>query len=189
MKIQVAVSGVVAIVLAGSAVSAQTLADVAKKEAERRKTAKTTSKVYTNDDLRGYPIPAAEPAAPSATQAPGTPAPPPDAAGAAATEKPKPVEPSEQKDEAYWRGLVTNARDTLERTRSHLEAMQSRVNGLTADFYARDDPAQRGVLWTERTKALQEIERLKKEIDEQTQAIAKIQEDARKAGVPPGWLR
>ena len=67
--------------------------------------------------------------------------------------------------------------------------MQTRVNSLTNDFYARDDPAQRAVIWTQRTKALEQMERLKTEIAEGTKAIAKIQEDARKAGVPPGWLR
>ena len=185
MKIQAVVSGMVAIVLVGSAVSAQTLADIAKKEADRRKAVKTTSKVYTNDDLRGYPSPAPGQAP---TAAP-TPVAAPDSGTPAATEKPKPVEPTEQKDEAYWKGLISEARSKVERSQAHLEAMQSRVNALTTDFYSRDDPAQRGVLWTERTKALQEMDLLRKEIDEQTQAITKIQEDARKAGVPPGWLR
>jgi len=185
MKIQTVAVGVVAIVLLGSAVSAQTLADVARKESERRKATKTTSKVYTNDDLRAYPAP------PAAQAQAGVPAPPTDAgAGAsAAQDKPKPAEAAEAKGEAYWKALMADARAKLERTRSHHEAMQTRVNSLTADFYARDDPAQRGVLWTERTKALQELDLLKQEIDEQTKTIAKIQEDARKEGVPPGWLR
>ena len=30
---------------------------------------------------------------------------------------------------------------------------------------------------------------MKKEIAEQTKAISDIEEEARKAGVPPGWLR
>ena len=36
----------------GGAVSSQSLADIARKEEERRKTVKTQSKVYTNQDLR-----------------------------------------------------------------------------------------------------------------------------------------
>jgi len=38
-------------------------------------------------------------------------------------------------------------------------------------------------------RLVQELERLKKEIQQQTKAIADIEEEARRAGVPPGWLR
>jgi hypothetical protein len=69
------------------------------------------------------------------------------------------------------------------------EALQSRINGLTADFTARDDPAQRAVVATDRQKALAELDRVKNDIVQQTKAIADMQEEARKAGVPPGWLR
>jgi hypothetical protein len=70
-----------------------------------------------------------------------------------------------------------------------MEALQTRINSLTNDFYARDDPAQRAVIETQRNKALAELDRLKNEIVDGKANIAKIQEDARKEGVPPGWLR
>jgi hypothetical protein len=110
-------------------------------------------------------------------------------AGAAAAAAAKPAAQEEAKDEAYWKGLITAAQTKLERDESYLEALQSRVNALTNDFYARDDPAQRAVIWTQRTKALDEMERLKTEIAAGGKTIAKIQEDARREGVPPGWLR
>jgi hypothetical protein len=69
------------------------------------------------------------------------------------------------------------------------EALQSRINGLTADFTSRDDPAQRAVVANDRQKALAELDRVKNDITQQTKAIADIQEEARKGGVPPGWLR
>ena len=69
------------------------------------------------------------------------------------------------------------------------EALQSRINGLTTDFTARDDPAQRAVVANDRQKALAELDRVKNDITQQTKAIADIQEEARRAGVPPGWLR
>ena len=52
-----------------------------------------------------------------------------------------------------------------------------------------DDPAKRSVVERDRQRALGEIERLKKEVAEQTKAIAGIEEEARRAGVPAGWLR
>lgn len=187
-SVPVAWTLVAVVLLGGSIARAQSLSDIAKKEEERRKAAKTSTKVYTNDDLKAYPAPATP--APAAEQ----PAPdgktadakPPDQPGPDAA---KPAEGGEQKDEAYWKGLLAAERSKLERNQAFLNALQSQVNGLTADFYARDDPAQRSVIWTQRTKALEEMERLKKEIADGNKAIAKIQEDARKAGVPPGWVR
>ena len=54
-----------------SGAPAQSLGDVARQEESRRK-ATANGKVYTNDDLRGAPAPAASPAQPpAATPAPG----------------------------------------------------------------------------------------------------------------------
>ncbi len=182
---------VAAFLLGGTFARAQSLSDIAKKEEERRKAVKGPTKVYTNDDLKKYPTPAPEPAAAEGQPAanagapPPVPAPPDQAAPDASKAAPK----EEVKDEAYWKNLMTTARTKLERDQSYLDAMQTQVNSLTNDFYARDDPAQRAVIWTQRIKALDDLERLKKDIADDKTAVAKIQEDARRAGVPPGWLR
>ena len=175
-----------ALVLAAPALlSSQGLANVAKKEEERRKTVKQVGKVYTNSDLKtditASAPPAstnASPAAPS-TQVPSVNLP----AGNA------PAAEAEVKDEAYWRTRIGAARSALERSRIFGEALQSRLNALSADIVNRDDPAQRSQLELERQRATAEMERVKKEMADQTKAIAEIEEEARKAGVPPGWLR
>ena len=77
----------------------------------------------------------------------------------------------------------------LDRDRTLADALQSHINALTADFSARDDPAQRSALGVERQKALDELDRLKKSIVSDQKAIAVLQEEARRASVPPGWLR
>ncbi len=184
----------VAVVFLGGAIArAQSLADIAKKEEERRKAVKTTGKVYTNDDLKAYPTPAAPatPAEPAAGDkaAAGAAGAAPASGDQAAADAAKGTDTGEQKDEAYWKGLLSGERTKLERNQQFADALQSQINGLTNDFYARDDPAQRSVIWTQRTKAIDELDRVKKDIAEGSKAIAKIQEDARKAGVPPGWLR
>ena len=84
---------------------------------------------------------------------------------------------------------MDSARDSLRRAEIFAEALQSRINGLTADFTARDDPAQRAVIANDRQKALAELDRVKQEIQQHTKAIADIQEEARRAGVPAGWVR
>ncbi len=195
----IAWSLVAVFLLGGTLARAQSLADVAKKEEERRKAAKAPSKVYTNDDLKTYPTPAPAPAsaptpATGATEGqpaanPGAPPPVPAPGDPATGAAPKAAAQEQPKDEAYWKGLMSAARTKLERDESYLEALQTRINSLTNDFYSRDDPAQRAVLWTQRTKALEEMERLKKDITDGKANIVKIQDDARKAGVPAGWLR
>jgi hypothetical protein len=177
------------------ALSAQGLASVAKKEEERRK-AVSSGKVYKNGDLKSDitssppPPPAgnASPQAPAtAATAPGAPA---ASTGSAASAPPaNGSKPDGVKDEAYWRARITTARSALERSRIFADALQSRLNALTTDKISRDDPAQRGQLELEHQRALAELDRVKKEITEQTKAIADIEEEARRANVPPGWLR
>ena len=84
---------------------------------------------------------------------------------------------------------MTTARGNLQRQELFLEALQSRVNALTTDFVNRDDPAQRAQIAADRQKALGEMEAVRKEIDQAKKQIADLEEEARKAGVPPGWLR
>jgi MoxR-like ATPase len=67
--------------------------------------------------------------------------------------------------------------------------LQSRLNALATDIVNRDDPAQRSQLAIERLRALAELDHTRVAISEQVKAIADIEEDARKSGVPPGWLR
>ena len=164
--------------------SAQGLAAVAKKEEERRKTVKAVGKVYTNDNLR-----------PDIT-APGSPASANASPGAPSTEVPtvnvpagNATPPGDAKDEAHWRNRMSGARSALERSRIFADALQSRINALTTDIVNRADPAQRAQLELERQRAVAELERVKKEVAEQTKVISDIEEEARKAGVPPGWLR
>ncbi len=179
MKRLVVVLGVAVAFTTAAGASAQSLADVARREAARREGIKQPAKLYTDSDLKPVPPPAVTPPAPDAT----------------AEAKDQASEPAERKpeepvqDEATWRARITEARTALERTKGYLEAMQSRLNALTTDFYARDDPAQRAAIANEQQKVSGEIARLKGDVQSQTKAIADIEEEARQAGVPPGWLR
>ena len=182
------VVGLAAVLAISAAASAQTLGDVARQEEARRKTVKAPAKVYTNDSLRADPSsprPAAAGApgsaassAPGASQQADTPAPAPDAG---ATDR--------AKDEASWKKRMADARDALERAKIFAEALQTRINSLSNDWAARDDPYQRAKIGADRDKALAELGRVQKEVVDGTKAIAAIQEEARKTGVPAGWVR
>jgi hypothetical protein len=181
--------GVVLALLGGAVpASAQSLADVAKKEADRRKTtgAETKTapkKVYTNDDLKPAPPPL-----PGSVTASG-PADAKPAAKDAPADKDAQKKPQDEKGEEYWRNRMAQAREELRRNEMFREALQTRINSLTSDFSARDDPYQRAQLADDRQKAIAEMARVTQEIDELKKRIADIEEEARQAGVPPGWIR
>lgn len=168
---------------AGAFAQKPPLGEVARKEEARRKAAQGSEKVLTNKDLPPAP-PKPEP--PAGGEAPGFPEQKP--AEAAKPETPPPGQ-DEQKDEAWWRERITRARDGLRRSESFLEALQTRVNVLSADFVNRDDPYQRAKIGEDRQKALAEMERVSADILSFKKQIEDIEEEARKAGVPPGWLR
>lgn len=184
MKRQIAISAALVVICASPA-SAQSsatrpLADVARTEEARRKDVNKPAKVITNNDLkpdisRGVAPPD------SATTLAGntTPGAPASAAKPAAGAK----------DQAYWSGRMKDAREKLQRSQMFADSLQTRINSLLTDFINRDDPAQKAKLEADRKAALAELERVKKEIDDQTKAIAAIEEEARRAGAPAGWLR
>jgi hypothetical protein len=167
--------------------SAQSLADIAKKEEERRKAVSAPAKVYTNKDL-------------TPTAAGSTPAP------AKAGEAPKDADKDKEskdtkdtkdtkgkdepvKDQAYWSGRLKQLQTQLDRDQAFADAIQTRINSLATDFVNRDDPAQRAVIERDRLKAVAEQARLTKAIQDDKKALADLQEEARRAGVPPGWMR
>jgi hypothetical protein len=178
---------------------AQSLGDLAQQEEERRKTIKSASKVYTNDDLgNAQPPPAARPSAVAEQTASAA------AAALAALQNGSTVQPASpagqtapsdkdkgvQKDQAYWAGRMKDLDTQLDRDQTFVAALQTQVNSLTTDFITKgDDLAQRAIIEQNRQKALGELARLQKEVEKDTKAITDLDEEARRAGAPPGWLR
>jgi hypothetical protein len=189
----VALGAVTAAILGGSALAVQaqtpTLGEVAKKEANRRKAQPAAGKVYTNKDLP----PSAQ--TPAAASGPGTAAPV-DPVAAATAEKPAEPKPEgeakpegETKDEAWWKNRMMSTREELRRNEMFAEALQTRINALSRDYTSRDNPAQRRQIGQDRAESLSELNRVKQDVERGKKQIADLEEEARKAGVPPGWLR
>ena len=152
------------------------LGELARREAVRRHAAEVSLRKVSDADLEPAPVRVARP--PNVT-IPLTP------------EQVKPGEKTAEppKDEKWWRARITAAREALERDKLLLAALDNRVSTLTRDVVNRDDPAQRAALINERLRALDELEMMRKQIIADTEAIALIEEEARQAGIPPGWIR
>lgn len=180
----VAASSAAAFAQASSTVS---LAEVARREEARRKTTKKSTRVITNANL-------------GATEEPAAVAPPPSTTKPAATSgnstpstisggKAEPIQAGDKKDQAYWQGRVSTARLELSRTQMFAESLQTRINSLRTDFVNRDNRVEREKIQQDLNAALAELERLKKEIEKQMKGITAIEDEARRANVPAGWLR
>jgi hypothetical protein len=168
-------------------VLAQSLGEISKQEEERRKDVKAPGKVYTNKDLSTPPSFASEEEKPAGEAAPAADASKPSDSANETSKAAAANEPA--KDQKYWSGRRKELEAKLERDRVLVDAMQSRINGLTRDFTARDDPAQRAVIEADRKRAMSELDGLQKSIKDDQKALSDFDEEARKSGVPPGWLR
>jgi hypothetical protein len=176
---------VVALSVGGGAApaSGQSLGELARQEEARRKAVKRPGKVYTNQSVK----PAQGDVVPPP---PGQPTPAPQQRGAEPVQPPKPEPPTDpQRTPEYWRQRMADARQQRDSNAIMVDALQSQINALWADFTARDDPAQRAVIGANRQKALDELDRRRAQQVLLDKAIVDIEEEARRAGVPPGWLR
>jgi hypothetical protein len=171
----------VAFAQASSTVS---LAEVARREEARRKTTKKATRVITNATLGTIEEPVmappstSQPAATSGNSSPTIPG-----------GKAEPINAADKKDQAYWQGRIATARTELSRTQMFAESLQTRINSLRTDFVNRDNRVEREKIQQDLNAALAELERLKKEIEKQMKGITAIEDEARRANVPAGWLR
>lgn len=181
-----------ALLLAAEASGQTPLVDAARRERARRAAIPPEEKarVYTNDDLRGsggltIGAHSAGLVAPVASDPGGGPEAAPDAG------EPDDAEPeaSAVRDEDYWRTRIAAARDAQARASLMAAALQNRSDGLWAQFSAIDDPVQRGIVERQRLEALAALEETRAERDRLGGEIREIEDEARRAGVPPGWLR
>ena len=193
-------TAVLLIVAALRGVSGGSLTDAAFYESLRRAFMPKVERTLT---LADHPELVAKPAAPATTTAttetgqaapterPNAPDEPNAPKGATRTEPTAPHEPNEPHEltESEWKARMASARAALDSDQVLFEAMQGRVNGLSTDAFNRDDPAQRAELLRQRARAVEELDRLTKQVAKDKEAIAAIEEDARKKGIPPGWIR
>jgi hypothetical protein len=195
MKRVIAIS-VLAVIAVATLAAAQSsnapnrpLAQVAREEEARRKAVRRPAKVYTNGDLRPD-LTAGGPPASVVTPVSGNSSPSNVTPGVPSVNLPAGTAPPPPSgDQAFWQNRIKEARDAVTRSQMFMDSLQSRINALQTDFVNRDDPAQRAKIEGDRRAAMAEFERVKKELDDNTKKITAIEDEARRAGVPAGWLR
>jgi hypothetical protein len=184
------------LLISGSATAQpQSLAEAARKAEAERKAVKAPGKVYTNDDLKRFG--SAPPPPPAGAGEAARPAPPavegqtptqPGQPGPEASAQ-KPAEQQPVKDEAWWRKTLAEARSKLERSKAAVEALDNRIYALQLDFYSRSEQSERDTIAREIEKVMAEKDKNYREMEDASATLAGLEEEGRRARVPPGWLR
>ena len=183
MKTLIAV--LVVVVLLPNALAAQSpLAEAAAKAAAARTAPRAPVKtVYTNDDL-----PQGKPVAPTAAPEPlpGAPVELPTLTGASQSGT-----ADMMKTEAYWQDRMRRAQATLDADVIAARAIEIRLaNDQAASSRSERSNARGDRYLAERARdTAAELSRAKAAVQTGELAIVTLTEEARTAGVPPGWLR
>ena len=168
--------------------SAQSLADIARLEAERRNQ-QIEGKSYTNEDLDAVPPPETQTAIPpAATHAPVAPPPVTKPSGVVIQEDPTkgtldistPGAPS-TRDEKYWRKRSRDMRENLARVRANIASNERRLAVL-------DDSPQTPAVTRERQAVVTALKELRSEETMRNQDMAQLKTFAAGQKVPPAWL-
>lgn len=185
--------GLVLLLALGPAARGQSLGEAARKEKERREKAGPTGPAFTDEDLRGYAEGGA--AGKAGAGAAGKSAAGDKASAEKTTKEGTPRGGSGAGDEAYWRARAKAARAAMEAAQARVARAEAAAQGAAAgirqpqpgDALTQVPPsvvtdADRRAAEAGLAAARRELERAKKAQDD-------LEEEARRKGVLPGWLR
>jgi len=162
----------------------QTLADLARKERERK--SRIESKVtITNDNVKAYerPAPATAPASRDETAKPAEPAKPASAAAPALTD-------NKGRDEKWWRTAFQQARDELKRAEDRIKVLDLELNRANRDYLEKSDLYNREMRLAAEINTLNSEKQLaQREAEQARQKIAQLEEELRRSQGPPSWAR
>jgi hypothetical protein len=180
---------------------AKSLAEVAREKRAASPAAKTASPspepspghVFTNEDLPAQPSPPAIPSPgtgrgtvtklPPTAAVPATPPPASNSSDLAASR-------SAAEEESGWRGRAKGLRDAVSSGEKTVMDLEGRIAELRNDRSPTNlmDPNREQTRQAEITKAQAALESAKAALEISRQGLADLEEEARRKGIPPGWL-
>jgi len=160
--------------------SAQSLAEIAAKEAARRAAIKEPAKVTTEADLPADKTAAGKPARVEADGAK------PSATSAQTSTTTKSDDNGH--DERWWSVRVRPLVEKLNRATRNLEIARAQAAAVSAEMDRSGTPARTAMTRRLQSAAAQ-VDRRAAEVVNARRALDDLEEEARKAGALPGWLR
>ena len=172
--------------------SAQSLAELARKEKDRRQNISSKSKVITNHDTAKYK-----------NGALSTASPPPRASGQnddatpvsmgndESADKPAQDEPVDfsGRTESFWRQTMTDARQRVKELENESTALTLSLNDLQNRFYNEADGFRQQQIQREIQKSFYEQDLNKNDLKTAQDQLNDLIKEARKSGALPGWIQ
>jgi uncharacterized small protein (DUF1192 family) len=89
----------------------------------------------------------------------------------------------------FWKKQQTDLEVRIAKLQGEIERGQFELNKLWSDFYIKNVASEQEAIRTQIAQLTNEIEQKKLFLSESQTQLQDLFEKARKAGVPPGWLR
>jgi BMFP domain-containing protein YqiC len=161
------------------------LADIAKKQKEKREQQgkRPSLGVISNESLKKGSA-KKEAASKNGSKAKPTPASTPVAVAAPE------LRDLQGRNAAEWKRMMGSARERVTAAETRVASLESEAKRLENDFYAWSDGNYRDrVIRPAWDQSREELGKARKELDAARLRIADLEEEARKSGALPGWLR
>jgi hypothetical protein len=159
---------------------AQSLAELAKREREKRERQKPPSKVYTNEDLGKFET-ESETVAPTGERSAKPEGP---QSGGFKSEPGS----SREEEERVWSKRFIEAKTKLQEAKTQQETLQAKLNDLNLKLMRQADVYDREHLYGPLiAQTRQEMDRNKSEITAAEAKLEELREDLRKSGKPASW--
>jgi hypothetical protein len=91
--------------------------------------------------------------------------------------------------ETYWRQAMSDAKGAVTAAKAEKDRLQSEMNKCQVDFTAIDDPAVHALVADRIDELFELLAEADTKVADAEQALSDLEEDARRSGALPGWLR
>src|SRR5215475_13486613 len=173
-------AAVAAVVVSAQAEAPDDVAAAARKAREQQKSAPKPKKVVTNDDIPSKPANSNEKSTTPAAEGQST--------SGQASEATK--DEDDPKKQVYWHKKYAEIQDKLGQAEKDLNILQRELNTDQVQYY--NDPQKALVEQHNRTdigEKTAKVDAKKKEIDSLKQRLSDLEDECRKSGCDPGWVR
>lgn len=162
------------------------LAELARREKERRSTIEKKKPAITNADLHKFQsarVTLSGGPRPAASVAPAVPSESSSTESSQETSLPQ-TEAEKPKDMEDWKSAFAEARLNVTTAVNRGLVLQLKMNHLRNAFFTEDDGSTQALIQSQMDETLKELEKNRQEVEEAKKALEKLQQEARRAGVP-----
>jgi vacuolar-type H+-ATPase subunit I/STV1 len=89
----------------------------------------------------------------------------------------------------FWKKQQSELQDRITKLKEDIGREQEDLNKLWSDFYIKNIPAEQDAIKVQISQLTNQVEQKKLFLSQFESQLEDLYEKARKAGIPPGWLR